>query len=282
MKKLIYIFLFFSSSLFSQNLIPNGDFELGPDSTSAEWLYWVDSTCTYADTVLGPDFWTVVNPSPDRLVEGDICPAWDNDTAYSGKAYINIGTIGPGSYEAGKTTLISPIEKDSFYQLSYYVNLEGGCGGSQARLAFVFNNGGDSILSPWITLNSWQYHDSVFKASANSTEIKIIGAGNSTSCAEIDSVSLVKFINNAVQNYWIAKKNVKLYPIPSTGLLWISGSNIEDINIYNTLGQKMNYTVLNKTQSSIHVDLCALSKDIYIVQIKTQKELITEKILLTK
>ena len=100
--------------VFSQNLIPNGDFELGPDSSSGGWSIGVwDTTCSPTTIVYGPDFWFVVDATPDRMVEGDIPTCnWDNDTAQSGKAYIDFasgGTGNPNYTESAKAILINTM-----------------------------------------------------------------------------------------------------------------------------------------------------------------------------
>lgn len=102
MKKLTIILLLLPLGLFGQNLIPNGDFELGPDSSSAGWAigYPWDSTgngCDPQSFVNGPDDWQIVSSSPDRMVESNmpICN-WDIDTAASGKAWIDFGYNGGG------------------------------------------------------------------------------------------------------------------------------------------------------------------------------------------
>jgi len=181
---------------YSQELIPNGDFELGPDSSSAGWTDDFDSTCSSISSVPGPDFWTVISGTPDRLVKGDIPCNWDNDTNQSGKAYIVMIIA-----ESGKANLLSPLEKDSTYQLSCSLSLETfrGMGTQPARIAFKFNNGDNPWTSPYITTTQWQHFDTVFKASDNATEIEISGIDTVLSGTKIDNVSLVKLTGNF---YW--------------------------------------------------------------------------------
>lgn len=286
MKKLLYIFLFlfFAIKSFPQNLIPNGDFELGPDSTSAEWQYWVDSTCAYNGAMLGPTDWSVVTPSPDRLLEDDIPCNWDNDTAQSGKAYISLGFIFP-SGEAGKATLISPLQKDSTYKLSCYVSLQtvGGTHFQPVRIAFNFLNGVDSLIFPYITTTQWVYHDTVFVASTNATEIEIRDIEPVPSGANIDNVSLVKLTGASIYDYFFVKNEINIYPNPSSGFLQIDFKNNIDVNIeiYNSIGERTNYSFLNKEQKKFSIDLSRLPKGLYLIQIKTKQEVITKTILLT-
>ncbi|MFP5471983.1 MAG: hypothetical protein ACLGGV_10360, partial [Bacteroidia bacterium] len=145
------------SGAFAQNLVPNPSFEEGPNRTSAEWTYGLKSDCTFDSPIVGPDYWTVVKPTPDRMIEGDIPCNWDNDTAQSGSSYIVLG-ISSGIYgESGKATLISPIQKDSIYLLSYYVSRETFRGASTQpyRCAFIFN--ADTLISSYIVDNEWEY-----------------------------------------------------------------------------------------------------------------------------
>ncbi len=277
-KLLLLIFLPFSFFSFSQNLIPNGDFELGPNRTSAEWLWGMDSDCVFTDTVLGPDYWTVVEPSPDRLVEGDIFCGWNNDTAQSGNAFIVLGYSPPG--ETGKTTLLSSLEADSLYYLKYYISYQGGCSGtpSPARVTFKFN-GGDSIISPFILNNqSWTEYDTIFIASANSTEIEISGSGTLNSCSNVDNISLIKVTSSFVKNN-VQTNSIKIYPNPSLGFLYITDDNIGDIRIYNLLGQGMKFSFF-KENNTFSLNLSELSSGVYFIQVKKNHALINSKFFL--
>ena len=190
MKKIILLIciILLISPIIAQNLIPNGDFELGPDSTSAGWTNGVDITCIMIGTVLGPDFWSVVSGTPDRLV-GNIVPCWDNHMASSGKAYIDFV-----NFDAGKTTLTSPLIKDSVYKLSYLYSLQTFRGNSNqpSRLCFKFSNVNDTLYSPLINDTIWRYADTIFIASNNSLEITIYNNKFGQSGANIDNIKLEK------------------------------------------------------------------------------------------
>lgn len=56
MKKIFYLFLFLLFALKgnAQNLILNGDFELGGNGSSAEWKWDVDSVCSLILLVICP------------------------------------------------------------------------------------------------------------------------------------------------------------------------------------------------------------------------------------
>lgn len=272
---IILSFMFFTNYIQAQNLIPNSDFELGPNRMSIGWFWGVDSVCAlWGDTVLGPDFWVVTNSSPDRMVEDDlyICPTWDNDTAQSGLAYINIGYP-----ESGKTNLISPLEQDSFYHLSFYANLQSACGGSYALIIFYFNTMNDSIIFPYITNNEWQYYDTIFKATSIATEIEIIGGYGY--CANIDNIILEKIVPTSIIEVDI-NKSLKIYPNPTKEFLWIDYVNNYDVKIYNFLSHEVS-NISNKEGNTLKLNLSHLSKGIYFIQIKTKQEIITKKIVLT-
>ncbi|MEI6143903.1 MAG: hypothetical protein WCP85_31795, partial [Mariniphaga sp.] len=213
----------------AQNLIPNGDFELGPDSSSMGWQYGIwDTTgggCSPTVFVTGPNLWTVVTGSPDRLVNGHMPPCnWDNDTAQSGNAYAVFGEKFAVATlpEVGKATLLMPLQKDSAYHLSYYVKLEtfSHLTFQPVRIAFVFNNNGDSLASSFVSDTIWQYRDTIFMASANSTEIEITGADSSLSAVDVDNVKLEKISSNGVEDY-INQEKFNIYPNPVKDILFI-------------------------------------------------------------
>jgi len=194
----------------------------------------------------------------------------------SGKAYIVMIIA-----ESGKANLLSPLEKDSTYQLSCSLSLETfrGMGTQPARIAFKFNNGDNPWTSPYITTTQWQHFDTVFKASDNATEIEISGIDTVLSGTKIDNVSLVKLTGTSIGDYFLTKKKIKIYPNPTTGILLIDGANNAGIKIYNSIGQQINY-ISNKEKNSLQFDLTHLSKGLYFIQIKTKQEIIIEKILL--
>lgn len=260
-----------------QNLIPNGDFELGPDSSSTGWIAWADTTCTDVLPMDGPDFWINISSSPDRMVEGGVFTCnWDNDTAQSGKAWVDFGW----NDEAGKTTLISPLEIDSFYLLQGYIKLETyqGVVTQPHRLAFVFNNSGDSIVLPYSN-SQWQYFDTLFVASANSTEIKITSIEMVGSATKVDNISLQKVSSTSINEINNLKKLIVIYPNPANDYITINTNktNVFNVGVFNTLGTFLFSKQLNN-QTPLHVG--HLAKGIYILEIDTGKEIQSKKIII--
>lgn len=279
MKRFFFIFLLFPCFSFGQNLIPNGDFELGPDSTSVEWLYGIDGFCGYVGNILGPDLWSITGGSPDRLVEWDIPCGWDNDTAQSGNAYVIFGNPG-GQIEAGKTTLISPIQKDSAYHLSFYAQLErwrGVVPYAPFKIAIKFNNSADSIVFPQITDSTqWLLFDTVFIASANATEIEILGIDVGDNAAKIDNISIEKIPLTGIVPFGKEQK-VTIYPNPTTGKLFIDADENMPIviTVYNSLGMQ-----LAEFYEAGSIDLTSFKKGMYLMNIRQNNRTETHKIIL--
>ena len=269
--------------VFSQNLIPNGDFELGPNSSSGGWTKGIwDTTggsCIPMQLIQGPDFWTVVKGSPDRMVNGDIPCNWDNDTAATGNAYIVIG-----SNETGMATLITQLEKDSIYKLSYYVSLNTfrGLSTQPCQFYFNFNNSNDSIFSPIISDIKWLYVDTIFIANENASKIEISGTYSSPfnfSAANIDKIYLEKTKMNSINNFYA--NQIKIYPIPTTDKIYFNylPQNIKQITINNLSGQTIyNYNqIINNS-----IDLSFLQNGLYLLIIETSNNIITKKITVLK
>lgn len=255
----------------AQNLIPNGDFELGPDSSSTGWIAWDDTTCTDVLPMNGPNFWTVISGSPDRMVEGGVFTCnWDNDTAQSGKAWVDFGWID----EAGKTTLINPIEVDSTYLLSGYIKMETfqGTWFQPTRVAFVFNNGTDSIVSPY-TNSQWQYFDTLFIASANSTEIKVHSIEMVGSATKVDNISLQKVSSTYINDISSLKKLITIYPNPTKDILNIkSPFEIYEIEILDLFGRSLLVTTTSP------INITQINSGNYLLKLTTKKNIIIKKL----
>jgi len=278
---ILLIFIIFSSILRAQNLIPNGDFELGPERSSFGWCCGVDSNCSLIDTILGPDFWNVVSGSPDRLIEGDIPDIfpcyYDNDTAQSGIAY----TVFIYD-EAGKTILLASLQKDSIYHLQYFASLETFQGSAQSsKIEFNFNNGGNSIATPYIAFPKWQYFDTVFVASGNSTEIEIRGIEIVTCGVKIDNISLKKNFGASINDIQNNKDNITLFPNPADDFIYVALKNkiFSNLTLVNGVGEVLK-TETVKMSNCIRVDVSDFPKGFYIVSVQLENgKFITTKFL---
>lgn len=212
---IILMLVLFQSN--AQNLVPNPSFELGPAITTTEWM-WGDTTCNKTNPLGGPNFWTVTAYSPDRVVEGSvqIC-GQDIDTAAFGSAYV-LFAGSPGYYEAGKTTLISPIIPDSVYYLSCYYKREAWSFPSffsPSRACLCFNSG-DTIYTPLIAdLSSWHKFDTLFSPSAVATELELLCMTDSNCGIKIDNISLSRYSTTTTNIFETPtsynKKLIKIY-----------------------------------------------------------------------
>jgi hypothetical protein len=267
MKNLIYIFCFYlvaQSLLCSQNLIPNGGFELGPSYSSVQWFTKIDDLCLFDTPMLGPDYWSVLSGSPDRLVENEIHCDWDNSTAQSGNSFINLVYM-----EAGKSILIEPIKKDTLYHFSSYLKLNtfNGTSNSPNRFYIKFSNTNDSIFSRFINQSSfWEFFDTIFQAKSDATEIEIWANEFVQTGIYIDNLELKKINTNNLKNTDI-DNDVLLYPNPTRNLVNIKNfnTNINEINIYDNLHQ-----LINKYSSDYipeTIDFSMISNGIYHIQI---------------
>lgn len=275
--------LFYSSPVVAQNLIPNGDFELGPDSSAEGWSLWWDSTCNNPVPVNGPDFWTIVFATPDRELEDDIFGGClhDIDTAQSGRAWVNFGYG-----EAGKTTLISPLQKDSLYRLSYYYKKESYSNmfpNTDRRVEFRFSQGSNIINSPYTTTNTlWQLHDTMFIALSNSTELEIWGIDfflGGGSGVKIDNLSLEKISSTGIIEIY-NKEEVSIFPNPTRDKFTIK-TNAKKFNleIYNTVG-----IIIIKQLSNIlsqEIDISDFPTGIYFIKVSFSNQTIIQKLIIT-
>ncbi len=259
-----------------QNLIPNGDFELGPDSISIGWYWGINDTinCNLYVGVPGPDFWTASNGSPDRIIEGQIyqCMGFANDTAESGNAYIDLY-----SYEAGKTTLIDSLLQGSTYYLSCYFQWNCHFGAQYSLIRFNFNNSGNSILSfPITDTLNWVLFDTIFVADTNSTEMEIASVGP-FGLTEIDNISHIKLSSTEYSNYLSKLNKIKVLPTPFTlqTTLTLQGSyHSPTLFMYNIMGQDVrSISIGSNKQITIYRDQLPVGMYFYKV-IEDNKEVL--------
>lgn len=188
---ILLLFILFQSS--AQNLVPNGGFEYGPDSSSYAWEVYYDSMCSVADSVPGPDDWVTIQGAPDRILENDnyyftFCNAYDIDTAQSGEAYIVL------TYDdIIKCALLSPLEQDSLYRLRCYLDYEEfqffPTSPNKVKFGFTTN---DTISTNYISSTSWGYYDTTFTATGNHTELYLTCTVDEFGGVKIDGLSIEK------------------------------------------------------------------------------------------
>ena len=74
-------------------------------------------------------------------------------------------------------------------------------------------------------------------------------------------------------------ENVTIYPNPTDGMVNISARNINEVGVYNLVGQEIETFVTDENQCII--DMSDYNDGVYFVKVKTENEIITKKIILT-
>ena len=270
-------------------MIKNGSFEQGPARSSADWIWGEDSQCMQLDSVAGPDFWTLIyspDATPCRVVTNDIYyPYLCKDTmpAQSGVSYIV-----HASGDIIQAMLITPIIKDSSYELSYYTALERFVGqGTQYHFFVKFSNN-DSFPSPLITGKVWLYVDTIYTATSNSDSIEILsisgipGDPQTWGAARIDNISLKKVMHTSIDNPLYHK--LSIFPNPTTGkiLFHYLPPDITQISITDLSG----YKIISLNKVSIYnanaIDLSFLQNGFYVIQIKTNENSYYASLIISK
>ncbi len=71
---------------------------------------------------------------------------------------------------------------------------------------------------------------------------------------------------------------VNIYPNPANGIIYIEAKNIQTIEIIDVLGKVVKQ--LQKSGNKMQIDLSNIRKGIYFIKIKTEKGIVTEKLIL--
>lgn len=74
-------------------------------------------------------------------------------------------------------------------------------------------------------------------------------------------------------------ENVVIYPNPTNGIININAYNINEVSIYNLVGQ--NVETMTIDNDNCMIDLSDYNSGVYFININTGKEIITKKIILT-
>lgn len=174
---------------YSQNLIPNPDFEEGPPSSSYGWENQLDG-CTVSGSMDGPDYWYKVNLTPDRLINGDITCDFSAIDAQSGKAYVDF-VYG----ESGKTVLVEPLVKGQSYLLTFWARWQTfqDAATEPSGVQFIFSSNGNIVQPPLIdNKDEWKKIEVIFIAESYSKEMEIMGTVENFGGVCIDNMSLTR------------------------------------------------------------------------------------------
>lgn len=233
-----------------QNIIPNGDWELGPVESSDPFTGWNSNG--------PPTYWEAI-ATPDRIVYGSPALSRDGDPAQSGNAYCVF--YGPPYSEGGKCELVYPVEAGTKYYLCYWLDVDENFDGGPGRMQFIFS-GGDTIHTPYVTnTGDWQYFDTSFVASSNSDSLYLFANGNNL--MKIDNMNLDTVQCDSTTNsigFWENQKNeIKWFPNPAHTEIYFS-KEISSVSIYNSFGQ-----LLVEERHIVQLNVAHLPKGLYFM-----------------
>lgn len=140
---------------------------------------------------------------------------------------------------------------------------------------------GDSICYIFTWSNGGSSNDSITNLDSGSYAVCVTSCyGCGSACS--DTVKVL----TATKNINALASLVKVYPVPSTGLVTINltGNNFEDIEITNTLGMTVYKEPLisQPRNNSLTIDLSAQPNGVYILHITSQQGVLTKKIIIQK
>ena len=138
-----------------------------------------------------------------------------------------------------------------------------------SSLSGLENIESDSIDHLFITNNTVLAHCDVISVCnyLSDTNNYVLISDNAPGCNSQEEVEFACTLEIPEEKIW---EGVILYPNPATNTIFISSelsTSIEEINIYNLLGQK----VLYKSGETSKIDVSSLSKGLYIIELVTNK-----------
>jgi hypothetical protein len=73
---------------------------------------------------------------------------------------------------------------------------------------------------------------------------------------------------------------LSIFPNPSNGKFTIKGDDINSIDVYNILGEKVYSTTVITIRGNCEIDLSSLQKQIYLVKINDGRKVYTRKVMI--
>lgn len=257
MKKITFLFtlLFTATFSFGQNLLSNGDLE--PPLATGKIT---SATTPWSSTVAASAAQSSINSNASVAHAGDQFVNLPNDfttfkqpfTAVVGKEYTvkfwNQFISGQGQ----------PASTDGIY-----VSIRQDTGGNGTQF--------DPVLGTYVDPSSVNanWHEFTFTFTATQTNLLFFVSkqarvsGNPNNAARMDDFSITENSTASVSD--LKKFNFSAYPNPASNNLNVSASkNIDNVEIFNLIGQKV--LTVNPNKNSASINISTLNSGVYIVK----------------
>jgi len=315
-KKLIkvIIVLLINKTYSQTNLVPNPSFETYTSCpNSLDQMSKCQDWSSYRES---PDYFNTCSSTggitPPNCFAGYQQPQLGN--AFAGFLTYDITPFASNYREIIGAKLISSLNIGTKYYFSFFVNF----GGEQAfefatnKIGLRFSTVSASTVNPFPIKNFAHYYcpikitdslnwtklkgsfiaDSVYDYIAfgnffndSNTDTLSTGPYNQNSYYYIDNICLSTdsdFAYNVSINEFDKGKNILIYPNPTNGVLNIKCPDIpNEIELFDLVG-KLQLKLDNATSSNCILDISFLNNGIYFLKIKNKRQIIQERIIISK
>ena len=276
-KKILFIFYFLVFTIYcsAQNLILNGSFEntLCNTNATAQFTYGNLSTHQYDSLVLNSySFGTDPNLDMFNNNMTEFCVGG----AVDGNWFVCLTS---GGTDALSLKLSSPIIKNNIYTVIFYTRSTGfppcpvKIGISNIDTLF-----GDTIFISSIPTDTCIWNQNIFSFialdSAKYITVTCGGASNITSqWIQVDNFVLDTGNTTSIKKVIENNLPVTIYPNPAKDKIYIESKGNIEVKVFNILGNE----ILTTKQKEI--DISNLSEGVYYVQVNTNRNISTQKII---
>jgi hypothetical protein len=317
MKKIVLIILTFACSLCNaQNLVNNWSFE---DTVACpNSLTQIDRAVGWMSFGLTPDYFNACAPSNVPAPLSVPHNIWGDQLAHSGSGYscfIAFASAGSATREYIASQLNQTMIIGEKYFLSYWVSSTFGyiqngypglaCNNLGAKFSTVaysqtnpqpVNNFAHIVdtniindTTNWVKISGSFIADSAYKYISignffdnNLTSYQFIGVNFNQAVYYLDDVKLSTdsdFVNG-IENIEI--NLVKIFPNPARDWIVVSGSRLEEVDIYNATGSLCYKNTDLSASASIKINLFQFSEGLYFILGKSATSRFSQKILIIK
>ena len=82
----------------------------------------------------------------------------------------------------------------------------------------------------------------------------------------------------AIEN--MALKNISIYPNPTSGKITIENLNVQEVSLYNLIGQKIDDFKVNNIDKNTNIDLSKYKSGVYFIHVKRNNKLVVKKLII--